>query len=475
MGARAATASENKGVLTVKRVEALIKHPPAETTEIKDGLVKGLSLRAGRRGKPVWTLRYRHKGTQQRRVLDVPPLRVAEARRVADEALERLRRGDDPFPPADEHRERTVAYVAARYFEYLGKAEKRSADEIERMLRVDLLGQRLNGAAGEWKPDPENKHHLRDRLIGAVDRRDIRDIRDAVYTRASAKAETRERARAKAEKREPDPDAWKQAGAMANRVHAAIRRMFGWAVDEDFIEENPCLGMKQRTELEVRRDRVLLDDELKAVWNACVGMSMKVRSTKVRKITSTMTNPIGDVTRLLLLTGQRLGEVAAMTWGEVLDEHGAVSDQWRLAADRTKNGRAHTVPLTAEAQTIIKARPRIEGCPYVFTTNGKTPVSGFSKFKAELDDEAAIGVPWRIHDLRRTVSSGMAHLRIPPHVIEAVLNHASGVVSGVAAVYNRYQYLEEKAHALQAWASHVDRVLNPPADNVEELRAQASA
>lgn len=142
---------------------------------------------------------------------------------------------------------------------------------------------------------------------------------------------------------------------------------------------------------------------------------------------------------------------------------------WRLPRDRTKNGREHSLPLPETAQAIIFARPRIANCDYVFSTTGHSPVSGFSKFKHSLDSRCRFATPWRLHDIRRTVASGMASLGTPPHIVEAVLNHASGTVSGVAPVYNRYQYAPEKRAAVVNWAECLKRIVD--GSNVVDLRA----
>lgn len=157
-----------------------------------------------------------------------------------------------------------------------------------------------------------------------------------------------------------------------------------------------------------------------------------------------------------------------MTWREVDLE----AAEWRIAGARTKNGKAHVVPLAPQAIDLLKGLPNIGG-EFVFTTNGTTPVSGFAKAKrkidaamleaaqADTDDPASAQIPaWRFHDLRRTAASGMASLRIAPHVVEAVLNHRSGIVSGVAAVYNRFDYLDEKTAALAAWGARVDQLVS---------------
>jgi integrase len=151
----------------------------------------------------------------------------------------------------------------------------------------------------------------------------------------------------------------------------------------------------------------------------------------------------GDVIRMLLLTGQRLNEVAQMSWAEVDLE----AKTWSLPRERCKNGHAHVVPLSDQAIAILEVQPR-EGA-LVFS------VSGFSRAKKALDAKAKLATPWCLHDLRRTCASGMTRLGVAPHVVEAVLNRKSGQVRGVAAVYNRYSYSTEKREALALWAEHV--------------------
>jgi integrase len=158
---------------------------------------------------------------------------------------------------------------------------------------------------------------------------------------------------------------------------------------------------------------------------------------------------------------------------------------WTVPAELAKNGIANEVPLAPLAIEIlegIEARARDRSTIWVFpAANGSgNPVSGFSRAKANLDKAlAADGHPlaaWRAHDLRRSAASGMARLGIAPHVIERVLNHASGQISGVAATYNRIGYLPEKRHALEAWAAHVERLLDPTAgDNVVPLPTLATS
>jgi integrase len=148
-----------------------------------------------------------------------------------------------------------------------------------------------------------------------------------------------------------------------------------------------------------------------------------------------------------------------------------------LEAGRTKNSRGHDIPLSVAAQAVLGALPRVDGDPgLVFTTTGKTAISGYSNAKERLDeivrtlalmDGKPAPAPWRFHDLRRTVATGLARLGQPVHVVEAILNHRSGTISGVAAIYNRHSYAEEKRQALEAWGQFVTTLADearPPVD-----------
>jgi integrase len=208
------------------------------------------------------------------------------------------------------------------------------------------------------------------------------------------------------------------------------------------------VGVKPPAE-ERSRDRVLSAEELRLVWLA----------------TERQDWPFGPFVKLLLLTAQRLNEVAGMRWSE-LDLDAAM---WTLPAERAKNDKAHHVPLSVQAIALIRSLPRLDGTDFVFTTTGRTPISGFGRAKQRLDetvqtirreeaevagesfDKAAAFPEWRFHDFRRTAVTGMAEMGIAPHVADRILNHVQGTIRGVAAVYNRHAYLDERRKALQDW------------------------
>lgn len=183
--------------------------------------------------------------------------------------------------------------------------------------------------------------------------------------------------------------------------------------------------------------------------------------------------------QMLLLTGQRRDEIGGMSRREISLE----TATWSLAGERVKNDQAHIVALSEAAIRILESLPRIEGeRDLIFTTNGASPVSGFSRAKrridaimlelARADDPAAKEIPqWQFHDLRRTAVSGMASLKVAPHIVDAAINHKSGAIKGVAAVYNRYTYADERRAALESWGRHVERlVTGEPESNVVALR-----
>ena len=257
-------------------------------------------------------------------------------------------------------------------------------------------------------------------------------------------------------------------------VFAYASVLFGWAVKRGDIAESPLAKMA-RPEAPKSRDRVLEDAELVRVWRATFEVS----------------ETFGPFFRLLVLTGQRRDEVAGMAWAE-LDKASAT---WTIPAARSKNGVAQIVPLSAPVLKELDALARlgeldkngkaIDAWPktgLTFTTTGETPISGMTKAKRALDEAVAIDggkdaerqpLPeWRVHDLRRTVATGLQRLGVRFEVTEAVLNHVSGAKGGIAGIYQRHDWKEEKRAALDAWGRHVEAILKPAkADNVVSLDA----
>jgi integrase len=188
---------------------------------------------------------------------------------------------------------------------------------------------------------------------------------------------------------------------------------------------------------EIARDRILTDEELAKVIVAA------------RKIGG----PYGGITELLALTGQRREEVARVKWEEI----DLVRRVWTLPKSRTKNAKAHVVHLSQPSLRILKSTDKRTG--FVFSSDGAKPFSVFSRAKRHLDQLSGV-TGWRLHDLRRTCVSGMARLGIAPHVADKILNHQGGTISGIAAVYQRHEFLSERQEALDRWGAHVVSILD---------------
>lgn len=239
----------------------------------------------------------------------------------------------------------------------------------------------------------------------------------------------------------------------ANRALAALKKLMNWCVDRGVIEVSPIVGLAKPAK-EVARERVLNDRELAACWHAAHADGY----------------PFAAFAQLLILTAQRRGEVAGMRWSELdLDEA-----TWTIPGKRTKNATTHVVPLAAAAIDILCEAPRFLGSDLVFTTNGTTPISGFGRLKRRLDNAVGLDAEdWRLHDIRRTVATNMAKMGIQPHIIEAVLNHKTGIVSGVAAIYNRHAYLDEKRDALEKWAKRLADLVDGRSHKAKDDRKES--
>jgi integrase len=221
----------------------------------------------------------------------------------------------------------------------------------------------------------------------------------------------------------------------ANRVLAFTKRFFSWCKERDILELSPAEAIRAPSK-EKTRDRVLTLEEMKKFWVACDQISY----------------PWGPIFQLLLLTGARLREVAQASW----DEISIVDRTLDLPARRTKNGRSHQIQLSVQAMNIIQALPKVEGQGLLFTTNRTTAVSGFSKVKRRLDIMSGVS-DWRYHDLRRSFAThSTERLGISPVIADKILNHATGQVRGVAAIYQHGEYLKERRVALQEWGDFIE-------------------
>jgi integrase len=248
-----------------------------------------------------------------------------------------------------------------------------------------------------------------------------------------------------------DDIASQQGEVAADRARTALSGVFGWAIERGLCDSNQTLSISPRAPHRAR-DRVLTEGELVEVWQASGG------------------GEYGAIIRLLILTGQRRLEIGDLSWPEIDMEKGQID----LPAERTKAGRAHLVPLSKSALEILGAINRRKGRDLVF---GRRigGFSGWSKAKSELDDRIAAArvnagakpmTAWRLHDIRRSFVTHLnEHGFAQPHVVEAIVNHISGHLAGVAGVYNKALYLAERRQALDAWSDHVLERVNDRTDS----------
>jgi integrase len=374
----------------------------ASRQEIWDTIVPGLGIRIGGRRKTFIAM-VRARGRLRRVTLGAHPgLRLADARAKARDLIEQAQNGIDPVAAREERlrvKERqqrnTVALAVEDYIARYAKPRQRSWITTKRRLEIYLVAP------------------LGDRPVTSIERVDIVHAIDGIMAKGYLIG--------------------------ANRTLANIKTFFRWCVERGVIERSPAERVRAPA-LEVSRDRVLTDDELRAVWTA------SLRNT----------GHYGRIVRLLLLTGQRREEVAAMAWSE-LD---LAARSWTLPAQRTKGARLHMVPLSDLMIGELSAVDRVGRLLFQSTADpeGDRPFSGWTKAKLALDKASGV-TNWRLHDLRRTAATGMARLGISPPVIERVLNHASSA-GPLAAIYQRYDYAKEKREALEAWALEVARLIS---------------
>jgi integrase len=421
-------------VLTDLYVEKL-KPTRGRRVEIFDATFPGLALRVSESGRKSWSLFYRLHGKQHRFTIGAYPQflpaaarsRATEIRNQVDlgvnPAVEKRSRRNDPLPEVE-----TFETVLADYFsQYAAKNMAQSTyAETKRQLERDVLPH--------WRDMP--LRDIKDRHVLKL----INDIAAAGN------------------------------GVTANRTFSRLRAFFNWSISQLRLETSPAKGLVAPVKEEAR-DRALTNDEIRWFWSA----------------TEEIGWPFGPIARLLLLTAQRRDEVSKMSWSEIDLAKGI----WTIPKERAKNTRAHKVHLSAGALAVLKSLPE----PHrglIFSVTGDDAVSGFSRAKDRIDAamlrlrRRELGLPesdddlrrhleipkrkalpveiphWTFHDLRRSAVTKMAEdLKIAPHIVDKILNHASGTIRGVAAIYNRAEYLDERRAALEAWSNWILALTSP--------------
>jgi integrase len=411
--------------LTVRAIETL-KPGPARR-EVPDGNVPGLYLIVQPSGKKSWAIRYRNADGRTRKLTldNYPVMDIGKAREQARKALSQARDGENPRDPAEEK-------VTAKRAPKVAPAPP---DLIETV--VDVFVKRYAdkntraSSAREYRRvlDREVVSRWPGRRLSTITRAEIHDMLDAHADRGAA--------------------------VQANRTLAAFRKLCNWAVDRGMIATSPCAGVKPPT-AESGRTRVLNEDEMRAIW----------------RVADKLGYPFGPIVKLLMLTGQRKSEVGDLVWPEI-DIGSAL---WTLPAARAKNGIEHEIPLSQQALDVLATLPRLGASNgFAFTTTVRTPVSGYGRFKEQIDRAIAADVGeslphWTFHDLRRTCATGLARLGIALPVIERTLNHVSGSFAGIVGTYQKHSYSDEKRAALTAWGAFIERLMSEPGANVVEIR-----
>jgi len=418
--------------LTAKAIENM--KAGSSRKEIPDGGMPGLYLivqpKRERDGKELlvalsWAIRYRFDGRPRKFTIgSYPKYGLAEAREAASASLRSVTEGRTPI-------EEKAAREAERTDErnlvpnVLDDFIKKHVDKENRESTAKNTKAFINNEIRpQWKA----------RSIQSIKKRDVIELLEAIGERGAPES--------------------------AARVRAILSKFFNWCVDRDIINASPLPkdGIAKQGK---SRERVLSDDELRWLWAACKRIG----------------HPFGPMVQLLIVTVQRRNEVSGACRSEL--DLGGNHQLWTIPPARTKNGKEHLIPLSGKAIEIIKSLPKIGDL--LFTTTGETAVSGFSRAKESIDkamlniareeavargDDNAEQISlerWTLHDLRRTAATGMAKRGLPIHVVEAVLNHQSGTLKGVAKIYNRYSYLDEKREALSAWERYVIELVDRPA------------
>ncbi|KRA84226.1 hypothetical protein ASD76_09645 [Altererythrobacter sp. Root672] len=398
--------------LTDSKIAGL-KAPAKGQAEYADGDVPGLRVRVGASGTKTFILRKRVAGKPVNITLgryQPPRFGLKAARAKARTLISDIENGANPVARVIEERKASASAGTVRaLWEDYKRTEvetKRSKVEIVRVFDTYVLPK------------------LGDRMADAVTRGDVTRFIDEIAQGGAR----------------PTP-------IMARNVFAQLSAFYGWAMPRlDRLPSNPCRDARKPPKADAR-DRTLDDVELRALWQSA----------------DLEPHPWRSAIKLAILTGARRDEVFNADRAE-FDREGKL---WTIAAARTKNGAAHLIPLSEQVLAVLATVPEFANAPKLFPSRSdpeKGP-SGFSKVMKRItaNVEALVGrpvAPWVLHDVRRTVATGMQRLGVRLEVTEACLNHISGARSGIVGLYQRYDYLAEKGEALAAWGTDVDRIVS---------------
>ncbi len=390
--------ADNVVRLTKGMLATLAPAPGQAERIVWDAEVRSFGVRIRASGARTWVIRPPRSGGASRlhTLGSADAIDLASARRAAQEKIAEAALGGDYTKAKAEAR----AQAAVKFG---GLLDRYISDKQEQGRRASTLANLKNHLFAHWGP-------LHGRPLSAITRAEISARHRQITSEFGPHA--------------------------ADRARSVLSTFFAWAMAEGLADSNPVTATRTAT-APTRRERVLTDAELVAVWRAC------------------RNDDFGRIVRLLILTGQRRNEVAGMRRSEI-NLSGAL---WTLSAERSKNKRTHEIPLSPLAAAILADGMADGGRDLVFG-EGEGAFSGFSRAKAALDRRVGEAAEeWGLHDLRRTAATRMADLGVVPHVVEAVLNHVSGSKAGVAGIYNRANYREEKRAAMALWAEYVGQMV----------------
>jgi integrase len=377
-----------------------------------DDDLPGFGVRLRKGGKAVWIIQYRIGRRQRRESLgDIRKIELEAARKIAKRKFAEVTLGRDPLADKAEAKLRdklTLQVIAERYLAFKKPALRESTYNADKRYLTQ-----------HWAS-------LHGRPLHLIKRRDVAVRLGEIIEKHGATA--------------------------AARARGALSAFFAWAIREGIAEENPVTGTNDPAAGIRSRERVLTADEIRIIWNACGD------------------DDFGRIIKLLMMTGARRDEIGGLRWNELDFDAGTL----KVPSTRTKNHHPLALVLPSAAVDLLRSAPRREGREFVFGGRGEA-------FSAWSYSTLAIGAriikaegralePWRIHDIRRTVATGMAELGIQPHIIEALLNHRSGHRKGVAGIYNRATYDREVTTALLIWAEHLQSIIEGADRKVVSLR-----
>jgi integrase len=386
--------------------------PRAQRYAVPDSGCRGLYLNVYPTGRKSWSVRYRFASATRNLTLDGFPS-LAQARIAATKALAAIGQGNDPAAAKQEARRTDRRHVGDTIEHWAGLFVERHAKKHTR--------------PNSWR---QTVHVFDDYALPAWRGRHIHDLK-------------------RKDVRELLEDIVESKPIMANRVHGVLGKFFKWvaARDDEFV--SPIIGV-ERPAPENVRERVLDDAEIARLWKACDAIGGRE----------------GACIKLLILTGQRRSEISHLKCCEI------GNDALELPALRMKGKQSHMVPLSTQAAAILADMPKLvpqvpRPDDYVW---GNSPVGHFHRIKDQLDELMGDTPKWVIHDIRRSVASGMARIGIAVPVIEKVLAHRKGTFAGIVGVYQRHSFLPEMAAALQRWADHVEQLVGGKPAKVVKLR-----